>query len=135
MDAYLDVLDNNLFLKGEDLTRHIKNSLTNCTDILVILTVNTQESWWVPFEIGMAAQLDFPIVNYIPNFLSERKVELPDYLNYWPKLTKSDDLRKYISAKNIANQQIIIEKSLGKHVFASAHSSTDRFYKELKNLL
>jgi hypothetical protein len=50
---------------------------------------------WVPFEIGMDTQLDFPIVNYVPNFLGDEKVNLPDYLSYWPKLTKSEDLRKY----------------------------------------
>lgn len=135
VDAYLDVLEGNLLLKGEDLTNHIKDRLSDCTDLLVILSINTKESWWVPFEIGMAAQLDFPIVNYIPNFLSDKKVQLPEYLSYWPKLTKSDDLRKYVETRNTVSQQIVLENSLGKHSFFSKQSPTERFYKELKKIL
>lgn len=135
VDAYLDVLDSSIVFKGEKLTSHIKSSLKNCTDILVVLTPNTKESWWVPFEIGMAAQLDFPIVNYLPNFAGEKKVDLPDYLSYWPKLTKSSDLIKYINAKNKVVQEIALEKSFGRHMFAEELSQTERFYKELKNML
>lgn len=135
VDAYLDVLEDDLLLKGEDLTDHIKNRLSECTDLLVVLSINTKESWWVPFEIGMAAQLDFPIVNYIPNFLSDKKVQLPEYLSYWPKLTKSDDLRKYVETRNNVNQQIALENSSGIYGFLNKQSSTERFYKELKKIL
>ncbi len=135
VDAYLDVLEGKLLLSGEELTNHIKDRLSNCTDLLVVLSVNTKESWWVPFEIGMAAQLDFPIVNYIPNFATDKKIQLPDYLSYWPKLTKSDDLRKYVEIRNNVSQQIVLEKAIGKHVFSNKQSPTERFYKELKKIL
>ena len=51
---------------GEELTKHIRKRLL-CTDILVIMSNNTKESWWVPFEIGMADQKDFPIISYLIN--------------------------------------------------------------------
>lgn len=81
VEAYLDVLDNSVVQKGELLTKHIKSKLNECTDILVVMTEKTKSSWWVPFEIGMAAQKDLPTVSYL-----QSGVALPDYLSYWPRL-------------------------------------------------
>lgn len=127
VEAYLDLLEGELLLKGKDLTNHIKSRLDECTDILVIMSDKTKDSWWVPFEIGMAAQKDFPIVSYLVN-----NVDLPDYLSYWPKLRQSSDLHKYISAKNeIINESYSINKSFGK----TNYSETEAFYKRLKQKL
>lgn len=130
VNAYLDLLEGDLLLEGEALTNHIKSKLNECTDILVVMSKHTQESWWVPFEIGMAAQRDFPIVSYLIN-----DVELPDYLNYWPILRKTSDLLKYIDAKKkiIAEDYNIIKSFNSNH--SSTKSSTKRFYEELKNKL
>ena len=126
--AYLDLLEGELLLKGEELTKHIKDRLNSCTDLLVVMSNKTNESWWVPFEIGMAAQLDFPIVSYLID-----NVELPDYLSYWPTLRKSSDLSKYIAAKNtIINENATFKKAYNMEKFATKKSSTDAFYKELK---
>ena len=53
VDAYLDVLDNTIADDGEKLTKHIREKLRECTDVIVILSKKTKESWWVPFEIGI----------------------------------------------------------------------------------
>lgn len=125
--AYLDLLEGELLLRGEDLTNHIKNRLNNCTDILVVMSEKTKNSWWVPFEIGMAAQKDFPIVSYLIN-----NVELPDYLSYWPKLRKTSDLHIYINAKNeILNESYSINKNFG----VTNYSETKAFYQRLKEKL
>lgn len=127
VDAYLDLLEGDLLINGEDLTNHIKERLNSCTDILVVMTKNTKESWWVPFEIGMAAQRDFPIVSYLIN-----NVELPDYLSYWPTLKQTTDLNKYVQAK----QHILNESYNGsKGLFSSDYSETKAFYKFLKDIL
>lgn len=126
--AYLDLLEGDLLLKGEELTNHIKNRLNSCTDLLVIMSANTSKSWWVPFEIGMASQKDFPIVTYLIN-----NVELPDYLTYWPALKKTEDLYKYVRAKYaIINESSIFSKSFNSKQYSQNISETERFYKELK---
>ena len=56
VDAYLDVLDNSIEKDGERLTKHIREKLRECTEIIVVLSSRTKLSWWVPFEIGMAAE-------------------------------------------------------------------------------
>ena len=65
IEAYLDLLDAEICTKGKELTEHIKKRLNDCSDILVVMSNKTEESWWVPFEIGMAAQKDFPVVSYL----------------------------------------------------------------------
>ena len=77
ISAYLDVLDKSIRNGGRELTEHIKEKLNECTDIIVLLSHNTMYSWWVPFEIGMSAQIDMPTAS----FLSE-DVDLPSYLTY-----------------------------------------------------
>ena len=127
VDAYLDLLDHSIVFKGELLTNHIKKRLNECTDLLVVLSEQTKTSWWVPFEIGMASQKDFPIVNYL-----KAGIVLPDYLAYWPHLKNETDLVKYIQIKTKVHKEILLEKSFGQAKFASAESSTQRFYRELK---
>ncbi|OPJ57363.1 TIR domain-containing protein [Clostridium chromiireducens] len=131
VSAYLDLLDGDLMLDGEKLTSHIKNRLNSCTDLLVVMSKETQKSWWVPFEIGMASQLDFPIVSYLID-----QVSLPEYLSYWPALKKINDLSKYIQAKtNVLNENTIYKKSYNFEKYATKRSQTDAFYKQLKNML
>lgn len=127
VEAYLDLLEGDLLLNGEELTNHIKKRLNSCTDILVVMSEKTKESWWVPFEIGMASQKDFPIVSYLIN-----DVELPDYLEYWPTLRRISDLDKYIKAKEmVLNESYTFNKSL----FSNNYSETKEFYKKLKEIL
>lgn len=126
VEAYLDLLDDITIDKGEALTQHIRTKLNECTDILVVLSENTKTSWWVPFEIGMAAQKDLPIVNYL-----QTGVALPDYLSYWPRLKTEADLAKYVSAKNKTHQEILNEQRSGRFN-ATIASETQRFYSELK---
>lgn len=127
VEAYLDLLDNEKTLKGEALTNHVRKRLNDCTDLLVIMSEKTKNSWWVPFEIGMAAQKDFPVVNYL-----KAPIKLPDYLNYWPRLKNQADLAKYIEIKKNVKQKILLEKSSGR----TAHESeTARFYRELKAVI
>lgn len=129
VEAYLDLLDDTITEKGEELTRHIRKQLNECSDILVVLSESTKTSWWVPFEIGMAAQKDLPTVNYL-----QTGIILPDYLSYWPRLKSELDLAKYVVARNKARQEVLNEQRSGR-IYANASSETQRFYNELKSQL
>lgn len=122
IDAYLDLLEGDLPTNGEKLTNHVRKRLNECTDILVVISDKTKYSWWVPFEVGMATQKDFPIVNYLP-----KGIQLPLFLEYWPRLKDADDLAKYVSTR------ITVEKSLQEGGMFG--SPTDAFYKRLKAIL
>ena len=129
IESYLDLLDTNIASSGEFLTKHIKNNLNKCSDILVVLSEETKKSWWVPFEIGMASQIDMPIVNYLKS-----GIDLPEYLSYWPRLKNDDDISKYVDTRILVNRQVILERS-GIHKYAGAESETERFYATLKKTL
>ncbi len=133
VDAYLDVLDNSIADNGEKLTKHIREKLRECTDVIVILSSNTKKSWWVPFEIGMATEKDMPIANY----LISHEV-LPEYLEYWPRLRNQQDVLKYVEIRNKVARQVLLEKSLSHGYYQRADggmSETQKFYAELKKNL
>ena len=130
VEAYLDLLDNTIVQKGEFLTKHIKSKLNECTDILVVMSESTRNSWWVPFEIGMAAQKDLPTVSYL-----KAGVELPEYLSYWPRLKSDSDIIKYIDVRNRMRHRIIAERMDQHTMYTNGLSETQRFYNELKRQL
>jgi len=121
---YLDVLNNTTECDGKRLTHTIRQELNQCSHMITVLSEATKSSWWVPFEIGMAAQKDVPVVN----FLLEGII-LPAYLEYWPRLRKFSDLNKYISA--IRTTDATIQKSAG----YITESYSEKFYKNIRAMI
>lgn len=130
VESYLDVLDAAIDDGGEALTEHIKEKLNECTDIIVVMSEATKKSWWVPFEIGMAAQIDLPTAS----FLTEA-VQLPDYLEYWPRLKSISDVATYVAVrKHVAEQiQKRFQYTYTESVYRPIETYT--FYNELKRRL
>ena len=85
----------------------------------------TLASQWVPFEVGIAAQRDLPTATFLRS-----DVPLPEFLEYWPRLKYSSDIKKYVEAK----RQVDLEYSHS-YQYASATNKTDRFYTVLKRKL
>lgn len=132
IETYLDVLDTSINGGGKTLTEHIKQELNTCTDIIVVISKWTKLSWWVPFEIGMSAQIDMPTANYLSS-----DEELPSYLDYWPRLTSIIDIATYITVRNNVKQQMYRQDSaFGNYVVAKQRKSeTPEFYRQLKQAL
>lgn len=131
-ETYLDILEPVVFNDGKALTEHIKNSLNSCTDILVVMSNKTKYSQWVPFEIGMAAQVDLPTVTYLAE-----SVQLPDYLKFWPCLRELADIGKYVSVRQSTALEIQWYYK-GRYAVSAADKKaheTRTFYQNLKNAL
>lgn len=130
VESYLDVLDTAIDDGGEVLTEHIKEKLNECTDIIVVMSETTKKSWWVPFEIGMAAQIDLPTASYLTE-----AVQLPDYLEYWPRLKSISDIATYVTVRKSVAEQI--KKHFQYTYTESAYRpiETHTFYNELKQRL
>lgn len=127
IETYLDTLDSLTSNDGKVLTEHIKNAMKDCTDIIVVMSEKTKNSQWVPFEIGMSAQRDMPTVTFLVD-----NVELPEFLEYWPRLKRFSDVDKYILAKKETEKHIHLR---GIYESATAISDTERFYQILKSEL
>ena len=127
--SYLDVLDNSINGGGKQLTDHIKENLNTCTDIIVVMSEATKESWWVPFEIGMSAQVDMPTASYLKS-----DVILPSYLSYWPRLRTISDVDKYVAIHRKTRQAI--NEQYGHYNFSERQAiETRAFYEALKREL
>ena len=129
VDYYLDLLDPSLTQSGRELTNHIRNNLNNCTDIIVVMSEITRYSQWVPFEVGMAAQIDMPTATFLKDYVS-----LPDFLQYWPRLKKPADIQKYVSVRNDIDQEYRAYRSIYETATYQKRK-TERFYDVLKQRL
>lgn len=124
-DAYLDLLDNKITDEGKELTEHIKRSLNSCTDILVVMSEKTKLSQWVPFEVGMSAQIDMPTATYL-----SREVNLPDFLEYWPRLRQVSDIEAYIKTKKQSDLEA--RSKYGLNISSKKKEATEEFYRKVK---
>lgn len=126
VDTYLDVLDSSINGGGRELTEHIKQNLNSCSDILVVMSQATKDSWWVPFEIGMSAQVDMPTASFLKS-----DVVLPSYLSYWPRLKTTADVDKYVAVRKRVEQQM--KQRYDSYTQANRRAAETRaFYEALK---
>lgn len=126
---YLDLLDFHITRSGKELTDHIKANLNDCTDIIVIISQNTKLSQWVPFEVGMSAQINMPTATFL-----QEEVALPEFLEYWPRLKYPSDIRKYIAVRNHFSIQ---RRTFNESFEFSSHNKNNlnNFYSALKTEL
>lgn len=129
ISSYLDVLDSDIDAGGKELTEHIKKNLNSCTDIIVVISEKTKSSWWVPFEIGMSAQIDMPTASFLAT-----EVILPSYLSYWPRLKSVGDIPKYITVRK-RTRETITEQYHNYSLETKKSMETRIFYENLKKEL
>lgn len=123
-------LNNALVSDSKLLTEHLKDLVRNSSDILVVMSESTRTSWWVPFEIGIAANQDLPTVTYLQDYVS-----LPEYLDYWPRLKSMNDIPKYVKARNERMQEVRKNLDSSVEMFSKRITSTEQFYSRLKAAL
>jgi hypothetical protein len=126
IDSYIDVIDRNVPGRGEDLAEHVKAEIDKCTQLLAVVSEMTKTSWWVPWEIGIATEKDYPLATYAGGAAT-----LPDYLLKWPYLRSESDLDQYAIASKAANEVFAVEKRA--HAVGTARGrSTAAFYRILR---
>lgn len=125
LDVYLDVNDNGLQQAtrkndAEAIVKCIEKALACSTHILILVTENTEKSWWVPYETGYAKKSK----KNIASILMKKVENFPDYLKIERKLWNLRDLKQYI-----------IELS-GKSYYPLFESNSEiNTYNEIENIL
>ncbi len=123
---YLDIYDKIKGSSGFPIENYLIDVMNSCTHFLTILSNNTEDSWWVPFEIGVATDKDIPIANYF-----YKRIEIPSYLENWPKLFNLRDLDKYIKLIKIGRHEMLLD-----HKIAGIYPRySEVFHRELKEQL
>jgi TIR domain len=126
MDSYLDLIDPNASKAGDQLGEYLRDVMGKCTQLMAVVSENTKNSWWVPWEIGVATEKDHPIATFAGD-----NTELPIYLKKWPYLKTNNDLDAYAIASKAAMNQFNLRKSFTTDS-VNRHSSTQEFYRSLR---
>lgn len=126
MASYLDVIDPGI-KTGEDLAGHVRSELGKCTQLLAVVSPATQASWWVPWEIGVAAEKDYPLATY-----GGGDAELPEYLRKWPYLRSDADLDRYAQASKAASAEISRSRTANLNESVSRVRGAREFYRVLR---
>lgn len=130
IDCYLDLIDPKI-KDGDDLATHVKYELGRCTQLLAIVSDATKLSWWVPWEIGVATEKDYPLATF------GRNVALPDYLMKWPYLKNLTDLDVYAEVSKETDRRVTTAAldSISSGSLTFRRNATKHFYKALRTRL
>lgn len=92
LTPWIDVLDDSIQGDGPELDAKIQDIIANSFSLMAVVTEVTHESWWVPFEIGIAFDQERSLASYIETF----EGQLPTFLDKHPKVRKhSPDLHNW----------------------------------------
>lgn len=128
IECYLDVIDPDL-RKGEEIADYILKQLDKCSHLLAVVSHATKDSWWVPWEIGVATEKDYPLASF------GQDVDLPEYLKKWPYLKNLADLDKYAQAVKQTSNLLFDGLEYSSESENTRSSSTKQFYKTLRSKL
>ena len=120
--CYVDVLDPTL-KTTDDITETIMQRVKQCTHLMALVFSYTERSWWVPFEIGVATEID----RRISSFQSGNSA-LPEFLTKWPVLKTITDLDTFI---RLYKRDTTVPIREGKVAHATIRSAS-QFHRELK---
>ena len=126
IDAYLDVIDPSASTAGDDLGEHVRRELGRCTQLLAVVSEATRTSWWVPWEIGVATEKDYPLATY-----ADGGGALPEYLRRWPYLRDQVDLDRYAAASKAASRDLATKRTYLNESVARERS-TKEFFRTLR---
>ena len=118
--CYIDDIDKELSKRRgkSELTSYLVDKLKKCDTLFAVVTQNTKQSWWVPFEIGTARQLPIIITSYTnlpePSQM-DYPIALPEYLLEWPRLRTDKEVdifaQKYISQGTSQERPFLFSES------------------------
>jgi nucleoside 2-deoxyribosyltransferase len=135
IDSYLDVVDPKIGThEGPELADHVREQMDKCDSLLAVVSYETAKSQWVPWEIGIATEKEFPLATYADTYLP-----LPEFLQKWPYITSISELDKYADAVNKMvgrSRSAILAKGISTESFNQSNRATTRdFYRNLRATL
>lgn len=129
IDSYLDVIDPNASQEDDQLGEYLRMVLGKCTQLMAVVSSSTKSSWWVPWEIGIATEKDYPIATYAGD-----STTLPEYLRKWPYLTSMQHVDEYARLSRAAVTSLNSQRTY-KSEGAARRSATQEFHRILKATL
>lgn len=89
---WLDVTDLHDHEDDDAMVDRIEAAIARSFSLMAVVTDLTSESWWVPFEIGLAYDMDKQLASYCEE---QEDVEIPSFLWRWPLVQDHGDLHTW----------------------------------------
>lgn len=122
IESYLDVIDPYIGGSGDDLASHIQAEMDKCTQLLAVVSDTTRHSQWVPWEIGVATEKDFPLATF-----STGTSLPPEFLRKWPYLRNDADLDAYARRSKSAERSFVEKRQVLTEGAARVRSTREFF--------
>ncbi len=103
LETYLDTIDDALVKDGPDLADLLLQRMGQCQQLIAVVSDQTKDSWWVPWEIGVGSEKNFRMASYSRSYVS-----LPSYLKKWPELHSDQDIDLYCQFSKSAETEIAL---------------------------
>lgn len=129
IDCYLDLIDNYIGKSIESLADHLRVEMSKCTQLLAVISPSTSASQWVPWEVGVATEKDFPLATF-----SGGNALPPEFLRSWPYLRSDADLDEYARASKQADNTFVRTRQTLTEGVARIRS-TSEFYSTIRAAL
>lgn len=107
LETYVDLIDDALVKDGPGLADHLLRRLSDCQQLIAVVSEETKTSWWVPWEIGVGSEKGFRMASFCA-----RATSLPSYLVKWPVLKTLQDVDLYCSYSRTSEQRVF-NRTLG----------------------
>ena len=108
--CYVDTLDPEVSGDSPQLAKYLLNVIHSCKALLPVVSAETQQSWWVPYEIGTADAHGRGIATDL-----KVATETPSYLKVWPVLSQPFQARRW--AKWFSRQRYLVARILALFTF------------------
>ena len=92
--VFIDVHDDSLVPGQEDLDD--ATAINNARTMIIVVSDETQGSWWVPWEVGVSTPFGKPRATYKP----QTSRPLPAYLARLKKLLNSTEAESWVAASS-----------------------------------
>ena len=92
--VFIDVHDDNLVPGQRDLDDALMTAIDNSDTMIVIVSDATQDSWWMPWEVGVSTPSGKPRAMFKP----QTSRSLPAYLEKLQRLRNSTEANSWVTA-------------------------------------
>ena len=76
LDVYIDVFDDTLVPQDFDLDNKLVETIRETRSLVIVVSKETHQSWWVPWEVGVSTPFGKPRAI----FVVESSLQLPTFL-------------------------------------------------------
>jgi len=90
--VFIDVHDGTLQSVSNDIDQALVMAITKADTMVIVVSDNTQGSWWVPWEIGVSTPFRKPRAMY----KAPANKPLPEYLDKLPRLLTATSVNQWI---------------------------------------